>query len=170
MDVEIHPESSGDRDAIRRVNQAAFGGDAEANLDDALRDGGFAEVSLVAALDGEIVGHIVFSPVSLMTQAGIVDAISLAPMAVVPSQQRRGIGSRLVEEGLQVCRKRGHRIVVVLGHPDFYSRFGFSSKLATLLESPFGGGEAWMALELVPGSLSGIEGRVEYSPPFKMFE
>ena len=75
-----------------------------------------------------------------------------------------------MEEGLEVCRKRGRRIVVVLGHPEFYPRFGFSSELATSLESPFGDGEAWMALELVPGSLAGTVGRVEYSPPFKMFE
>ena len=169
MIVEIRPESSEDRDAIRRVNQVAFGSDAEANLVDALRDGGFAVISLVAELEREIVGHIVFSPVSILTKARKMDAMSLAPMAVPPSHQRRGIGSRLVEEGLEVCRKRGQRIVVVLGHPDFYRRFGFSSKLATLLESPFGGGEAWMALELVPGSLSGIEGSVEYSPPFNMF-
>ena len=170
MEVEIRPETREDRDAIRRVNQVAFGSDVEPNLVDALRDGGFAALSLVAELDREIVGHIVYSPVSILTKAGTVDALSLAPMAVVSSHQRRGIGSRLVEEGLEACRKRGQRIVVVLGHPHFYPRFGFSSKLATLLESPFGGGEAWMALELVPGSLSGIEGRVEYSPPFNIFE
>ncbi len=166
MEVRIRPENSEDRDAIRLVNQVAFGGDFEANLIEALRDGGFAAISLVAELNREIVGHIVFSPVSILTEDDTVEAMSLAPMAVVPSHQRRGIGSRLVEEGLKVCRKRGQRIVVVLGHFDFYPRFGFSSKLATLLESPFGRGAAWMALEIVPGSLSGIEGRVEYSPPF----
>ena len=170
MDVELRPENREDRDAIRHVNNAAFGGDVEANLVDALRDGGFAEVSLVAELDGEIVGHILFSPVSIMTKAGTVDAMSLAPMAVVPGHQRMGIGSRLVKEGLEVCRQRGHAIVVVLGHPEFYPRFGFSAELAASLESPFGGGEAWMALELVTGSLAGIKGRVEYPPPFKMFE
>jgi putative acetyltransferase len=169
MDVNIRLESSEDRDEIRRVNQAAFGGDTEANLVDMLRDGGFAEVSLVAEMDGKIVGHILFSPVSILTKAGTVDAVSLAPMAVVPGHQREGIGSRLVERGLEVCRNRGDRIVLVLGHPEFYPRFGFSSELATSLESPFCG-EAWMALELVPGSLVASEGRVEYSPPFKLFE
>jgi putative acetyltransferase len=170
MDVEIRPENREDRDAIRHVNNAAFGGDVEANLVDALRDGGFAEVSLVAELDGEIVGHILFSPVSITTKAGNVDAMSLAPMSIVPGHQREGIGSRLVKEGLEICRQRGHAIVVVLGHPEFYPRFGFSAELAASLESPFGGGEAWMALELVTGSLAGIKGRVEYPPPFKMFE
>lgn len=105
----------------------------------------------------------------IATKAGTVDALSLAPMAVLPSHQRQGIGSRLVEAALEACREAGHRIVVVLGHPEFYPRFGFSAGLARPLESPFGGGEAWMALELVPGALGGVEGRVEFSLPFRAF-
>ena len=169
MTVAIRPETGQDQKAIWSVNQAAFGGDAEANLVDALRDGGFAEVSLVAEVDGEIVGQILFSRVVIATKAGTVDALSLAPMAVLPSHQGQGIGSRLVEAALEACREAGHRIVVVLGHPEFYPRFGFSAELARSLESPFGGGEAWMALELVPGALSGVEGRVEFSLPFRAF-
>ena len=76
------------------------------------------------------------------------------------------IGTRLLWAGLDACRKRGHRIVLVLGHPKFYSEFGFSAELPQRIESPFGGGEAWMALEFVHGVLVGVEGRVEYSPPF----
>ena len=67
----------------------------------------------------------------------------------------------------EACRKKGHKIVVVLGHTEFYPRFGFSAELAQPLESPFGGGEAWMAMELVSGALAGVEGRVEYPPPFE---
>jgi len=104
--------------------------------------------------------------VAIVTKVGTVDTLSLAPMAVLPSHQRQGIGSRLVEAGLQACRESGHKVVLVLGHPDFYRRFGFSAELAQRLESPFGGGEAWMALELVPEALEGIEGRVQFSPPF----
>ncbi len=166
MSLVIRLEADQDRTAIWHVNQAAFEGDSEANLVDALRDGGFAEVSLVAELDGELVGHILFSRVSIVTNAGTVDSLSLAPMAVLPSHQRQRIGSRLVKEGLRACQERGHRIVVVLGHSEFYPRFGFSAEPARRLESPFGGGESWMALELVPGGLEGIEGRVEYSRPF----
>ncbi|MEZ6131173.1 MAG: N-acetyltransferase [Planctomycetaceae bacterium] len=170
MTVAIRPEDEQDRTAIWHVNQQAFDGDAEANLVDALRDGGFAEVSLVAEVDGEIVGHILFSPVVIITKAGTVDALSLAPMAVLVRFQRQGIGSKLVKTGLEACRDVGHRIVVVLGHPEFYPRFGFSSELARPLESPFGNGEAWMALKLVSGALDGVEGRVEYSTPFTALE
>lgn len=155
MSVVIRPETGQDQEAIWSVNQAAFEGDAEANLVDALRDGRFFAVSLVAEVDGEIVGHILFSRVAIVTNVGTVDALSLAPMAVLPSHQRQGIGSRLVEAALEACREAGHRIVVVLGHPEFYPRFGFSAELAWPLESPFGGGEAWMALELVPGRWAG---------------
>jgi putative acetyltransferase len=119
---------------------------------------------------GRVVGHILFSRVSIVTDSGTVDALSLAPMAVMPGDQRQGIGTRLVESGLDACRELGHRIVIVLGHPEFYRRFGFSADLARNLESPFGGGEAWMALELVPGALAGISGRVEYPAPFGVFE
>ncbi len=91
-------------------------------------------------------------------------------MVVVPSHQRQRIGTTLVESGLAACREQGHKIVVVLGHPEFYPRFGFSADLAQKLESPFGGGEAWMAMELSENSLMGIDGRIEYSPPFLALE
>jgi putative acetyltransferase len=165
--IVIRPETDSDFDAIRHVNRAAFESDAEADLVDALRDGRYVEVSLVAEVDGEIVGHILFTRLPMVTETGQVDALSLAPMAVLPDHQRQGIGSRLVEAGLETCRDEGHKIVVVLGHPEFYPRFGFSAELAQPLQSPFGGGEAWMAMELVPGALAGVEGRVEYPPPFQ---
>lgn len=170
MSVTIRLEADQDRAAIWNVNQAAFEGDAEANLVDALRDGGFAEVSMVAEINGQVVGHILLSQIIIATEAEAVNALSLAPMAVLPGYQRQGIGSRLLAAGLEACRERGHRIVVVLGHPKFYQRFGFMAELARPLESPFGGGEAWMALELMPSALSEVEGRVEYSPPFRAFQ
>lgn len=166
----ISPEADQDRAAIWKVNQVAFEGDAEANLVDALRDGGFAEVSLVADLDGKVVGHVLFSRIAIVTKAGTVGALSLAPMAVLRSHQRQGIGSLLTAAGLRACREGGHRIVLVLGHPEFYRRFGFSAELARPLESPFGGGEAWMAMELWPDALQGVEGWVEFSPPFGVLQ
>lgn len=162
----IRPERDSGRPAIWSVNRAAFDTEAEAELVDVLRDGGFNEVSLVAEFDGQVVGHILFTPLTVISESGLVDALSLAPMAVLPSHQRQGIGSRLVEAGLQECRDQGHRIVFVLGHPEFYRRFGFSSEVARRLDSPFGRGDAWMARELVTGALEGIHGRVEYPRPF----
>jgi putative acetyltransferase len=167
MEVVIRPEEEADRQAVWNVNRTTFETEEEANLVDALRDGGYVEVSLVAEVDGEIVGHILFSRLPIVANTATVDALSLAPMAVLPSHQRQGIGSRLVETALEACREKGHKIVVVLGHPEFYPRFGFSADLAQRLESPFGGGEAWMAMELTPAALAGVEGRVEYPPPFQ---
>lgn len=164
--IAIRPEIEPDRASIRSVHREAFEGTYEAKLVDSLRDGGFVEVSLVAEVDGEIVGHIAFSRVAIVMRSGSVQALSLAPMAVIPRHQRQGVGSKLVAAGLEACRQAGHRVVLVLGHPEFYRRFGFTPELARRLDSRFGGGEAWMAMELVPGSLGGVEGRVQWSPPF----
>lgn len=170
MTINIRPETDADRAAVRNVNRAAFPTEVEANLVDALRDGGYGRVSLVAEQAGTIVGHIFFSDLPIHTATGAISALSLAPMAVLPDHQRRGVGSRLVADGLLACRQAGHRIVLVLGHPEFYPRFGFSADLARTLQSPFGGGAAWMALELVPGALAGVQGRVEYPPPFRQLD
>ncbi|MBI2806094.1 MAG: N-acetyltransferase [Planctomycetes bacterium] len=167
--VTIRPETTADHAAIFEINRLAFGHEAEANLVDGLRDGGFVRLSMVPEVESKIVGHILFSRLSIHTETSVVEALALAPMAVIPSHQRRGIGTKLVEEGLRACREAGHRIVVVLGHPAFYPRFGFSASLAVPLASPFSGGESWMAVELVPGALAGVVGRVEYPGPFGAF-
>lgn len=164
--ILIRNETERDHEAVRQVNRLAFGQEAEARLVDALRAGGFARVSLVAEVNGQVVGHIMFSDLNILTGSGTVAALALAPMAVPPGFQRQGIGSVLVRRGLEVCKEQGHRIVVVLGHPDFYPRFGFSAKSAECLESPYGGGPSHMATELVPGALGGVAGKLMYSPPF----
>lgn len=166
MPVLVRPESEQDHDAVRQVNQLAFGQEAEARLVDALRAGRFAPVSLIAEVNGQVVGHIMFSDLSIVTETRTVAALALAPMAVLPDFQRLGIGSLLVRSGLEVCKEQGHRIIVVLGHADFYPRFGFSTKLAERLESPYGGGPSHMAAELMPGALDGVTGKLVYSPPF----
>lgn len=166
MNLVIRPESTADHEAIRHVNRLAFGQDDEARLVDALRDGGYVRVSLVAERARQIVGHILFSHLPIITGAGTVPALALAPMAVLPEFQNQGTGSVLVQRGLEACRQQGRRIVVVLGHPHFYQRFGFSPKLAAHLESPFSGNDAFMAVELVPGVPDGVNGRVQYPPPF----
>ena len=165
MNITIHPETAADHDAIRHVNQESFGQDAEGHLVDALRNGGFVRLSLAAELDGRLVGHVLFSDIQIVSDDDSVDALALAPMAIVPEHQRKGIGSALIESGLEQCRQDGHRIVIVLGHPNYYPRFGFSPELAAPLQSQYAG-EAFMALELAPGALEGVGGEVKYSPPF----
>jgi putative acetyltransferase len=165
MSTIIRPETTADHAAVREVNRLAFGRQDEARLVEVLRDGGYVRASLVAEEGGRVVGHILFSDLPIVTAGEVVPALALAPMAVIPSHQRRGIGSTLVREGLRACAEVGHRIIVVLGHPEFYSRFGFSAKLAGRLKSPYSG-PAFMALELVFGALEGAEGEVRYPPPF----
>lgn len=165
MSLSIRRESPADIEAIRQVNRLAFGQKDEARLVDALRNEGYFQLSLVAEQDGQIVGHILFTDLNIVADNSVTAALALAPMAVLPAFQRQGIGSELVRRGLEMCREQGHRIVIVLGHPQFYPRFGFSAELARPLVSPFSG-DAWMAAELVPGALAGVEGRVEYPPPF----
>jgi putative acetyltransferase len=166
VNLTIRPETRADHGAIRHVNRLAFAQDAEARLVDALRDGGHVRASLVAEKEGQVVGHVLFSHLPIVTEAQAVPALALAPMAVLPQLQNRGIGSDLVRRGLEVCKEQGHRIVVVLGHPHFYQRFGFSSKLAAQVESPYSGRESFMAVLLVPGALDGVAGRAVYPPPF----
>lgn len=161
----IRVELPTDFEAIRRVHESAFGQPAEARLVDELRREGYSRVSLVADHRGLIIGHILFSEMQIDTATESVPALSLAPLAVDPQYQRQGIGSQLIRHGLDLCRDHGHNIVILLGHPEYYTRFGFSASLAMSLDSPFNG-ESWMALELVPGALRGICGRVRYPPPF----
>jgi len=163
--LEIVEESPAHAEAIRRVHRLGFGRDDEGLLVDHLRGDGLAVVSLVALEAGLVAGHILFSRLPIETSTGVVAAVALAPMAVLPDRRRRGIGSALVRQGLDLCRSRGERIVVVLGHPEYYPRFGFSAPLARTLQAPFSG-DAFMALELAEGALSGLSGVVRYPPAF----
>ena len=149
---------------IRKVHEEAFAGSEEAGLVDKLRRDGHTLLSLVAEVDARIVGHILFSRMWIDAPSR-VPAVALAPLAVVPEHQRQGIGGRLVTHGLELLRIRGERIVIVLGHPGFYSSFGFSAEKTRRLEHPFSPA-AFMALELVQGALEGIQGKVVYPPPF----
>lgn len=154
--------------AIHRVNELAFGRSAEADLVDALRANGKAVLSLVAECDNEVVGHILFSPVTIESEKGTFRALGLAPMAVLPEHQNLGIGSELVENALDVIRESEDEIaVVVLGHPEYYPRFGFVPASRFGLRSEYDvPDEAFMALETRPGSLNGVSGTVRYAPEF----
>lgn len=163
--IVVRGENAEDYGAIRSVNEAAFESPDEANLVDALRREGVVLASLVAKLESQIVGHILFSRMGIETASGIVSAVALAPMAVLPEYQRQGIGGKLIRCGLECMRERGEQIVLVVGHPDYYPRFGFSADKASSLVSPFPR-DAFMALELSPGALDGVRGEVRYPAAF----
>jgi len=169
--VSIRPETPKDADSIRYVNEQAFGQISEAAIVDKLRNRNALTASLVATKENEVVGHIAFSPVTIESEYSSFGAVALAPMAVLPSYQRKGIGSQLVRAGLEECRRLGHDIVVVLGHPDYYPRFGFVSAKQRGIDCEFEvPDEAWMILELEEGILGGRSGTVKYQPEFKEAE
>lgn len=143
-----HAEAA-DFAAIAAVNRAAFASEDESCLVERLRRDGDAVIELVAERDGTIIGHILFSRLDA-EPSGLV--LALAPMAVQPAHRRAGIGSALVRAGLDACRQHGADAAIVLGHPTYYPRFGFSAAAARTLQAPFSG-PAFMALELCPGAL-----------------
>ena len=166
----VRSEIPEDFPEIRRVNELAFGTPAEADLVDKLRAGGRALLSLVAVESNRVVGHILLSPVTIGSGEpvdGPFSPVGLGPMAVLPEHQRRGIGSSLIAAALGFCRKSGHECVVVLGHAEYYPRFGFvpASRfgLQCVYDVP---DEVFMAIELRDGALSGHKGIVRYQPEF----
>jgi len=164
-EVSIRLEEPGDAAGIRETNELAFGAPFEARLVDALR-GSADSISLVATIDERVIGHILFTPITMHPPATVRIA-GLAPMSVRPTYQRQGVGSRLVEAGLEECRKRGYAAVVLVGHPDYYPRFGFVPGHAKGLECEFPvPQEAFMVLELDAGALAGLTGLVRYRPEF----
>lgn len=166
--ITIRAEREDDYSEVRIVNELAFGQSNEANLVDALREHARPYISLVAVDDGKIVGHIFFSPVTIQSDEDSFMAMGLAPMAVLPELQKQGIGSLLVREGLKECGRTGQNIVVVLGHADYYPRFGFvTAKQKGLLCEYEVPDEYFMVAELVPNALQGRKGLVVYHPEFK---
>jgi len=165
----IREETIEDADGIREVNACAFLRPNEGRLIDRLREDGLIVVSLVATVDRQIIGSAVFSDLPIVTAAGIIEAAALAPIAVKPEHQHRGIGSALVREGLRLCKERGKDAVIVLGDPVYYARFGFSSELAKGIIGRYSGPH-WMAIELNEGILRVVEGRVTYSEAFAEVE
>lgn len=157
----VRTEQAGDREAIRRIHEEAFGRRDEADLVDALRRSGNLPVSLVALEAKYPVGHIAFSPVTVDGPPAAPPAVGLAPVAVLPRLQGRGIGSRLVEAGLEECRRLGYGLVFVLGHPGYYPRFGFTPAVEAGLrwehDAP---AEAFLVKEILAGSLARAGGGV----------
>ncbi|HEX3721175.1 MAG TPA: N-acetyltransferase [Nitrolancea sp.] len=168
-DLTIREERPGEEASISEVNRRAFGRHAEAALVESIRVSNqfIPELSLVAEQDGEIVGHILFSPVTIRTASGDVPALTLAPVAVLPEFQNRRIGSSLIEHGLIRARELGHDLVLLIGHPRYYPRFGFkpAGPLGIDYPKPIRE-EVFMVYELVPGAITRAQGTLVYPPAF----
>jgi putative acetyltransferase len=165
--IAVRPEQPSDVPGVRRINEQAFGQPAEATLVDRLRDTCPEAVSLVADEEGRVVGHILFTPV-VLESAPPLAGMGLAPMAVLPGRQRSGIGSALVRHGLDLLRRRGCPFVVVVGHPEYYPRFGFDRASRHGFASQWQGiaDEAFMVLVLDAPALAGATGVARYRPEF----
>jgi len=164
--IDIRNESPDDAPAIREVHEQAFSGPAEASLVHSLRQHGKVAVSLVAEDEGTVVGHVLFTPVTIDPFHRGFQGVGMAPLAVLPPYQHRGIGSHLVHAGLDACRKLGFKLAVVLGDPDFYPRFGFHRALVHGLDNEYHADLAFMAMALENGALESLCGTIRYQPEF----
>jgi putative acetyltransferase len=166
--LTVRSERPEDEAEIRHINDEAFGRDVEGKIIDKLRSQGTLTISLVALDDGRIAGYIAFSPAETVPDNLTIRAIVLGPIAVLPDFQRKGIGWELIESGLEKCRELGYDIVVLVGHPDYYPRFGFVPASRMGIECEFEApDEAWMLLELREGALAGRRGKVFFQPAFR---
>ena len=166
--ISIRREQPGDIAGVRRANELAFGQPEEAGIVDAMRQACDDLLSLVALRDGQVVGHILFSPATVEGGEGVVTGMGLAPMAVLPEHQRQGIGTKLAESGLAILRDRGCPFVIVLGHPEYYPRFGFTPASSHGVKSQWEGvpDEAFMILVMDESKLRGVSGQARYRDEF----
>lgn len=164
----VREERPEDIAAIHNLNAEAFGQEAEANLVDKLRAEGKVSVSFVAEDAGRIVGHILFTTVTISAGSGEQIVQGLGPMAVLPRIQRSGVGGALVQKGIEWCALAGYAGIVVVGHPGYYPRFGFVPASRYGIRCEFDVPDSvFMALELRPGSLAPCAGTARYLPEFK---
>ena len=166
--IVIREESPEDIPAVYRINEAAFGRSHEALLVKRLRDRKAIIHSLVAEEEGELIGHVLFSPIMIQGESGVVVvACALGPVAVLPEKQKEGVGSMLIEAGIKLCHRAGYAAMFVLGHPSYYPRFGFRPAgqfgISCAYKVPE---EAFMVLELQEGALQGVSGVAHYHPEF----
>jgi predicted N-acetyltransferase YhbS len=170
MKTSIRHEKSSDYPGIKKVNDLAFGQSNEGILIEKLRENSsfIKELSLIAELDGKIIGHILFFPIWIREGQNEYQSLALAPMSVIPEYQKKGIGSQLIFKGLETSRDLGFKSVIVLGHEFYYPKFGFAPASQWAIKAPFDvPDEVFMALELVPDGLKGISGKVQYPKEFE---
>ena len=165
MEIIYRNEVERDHQQIRDLVRSAFPTDAESKLVDALRENGKTIISLVAVRGDEVLGHILFSPVTT-TPLGNARGIGLAPVAVKPGFQSQGIGSRLIGDGLRLCNILAYDFVVVLGSPKYYARFGFKKASDFDLQNEYGADDDFMIMSFTARAPCGL---VQYVPEFVLF-
>lgn len=167
MDIVIREEQPADRPAVYAVEAAAFGRPDEADLVKRLWQADVPFISLVAEAAGQVVGHALFTPVTVVGEHGRLPAVALGPIAITPTYQRQGIGGRLIRAGLAASRAAGYDVAFVLGHPEYYPRLGFEVSrpygLTCAYDVP---DNAFMVMALQPGALARVQGVVHYRPEF----
>lgn len=166
--ITIRKEQPDDIAAVRAINEAAFDGPAEAAIVDSLRSVCPDAVSLVAVENDKVLGHIFFSPVFVSGGHEANQGMGLAPMAVLPERQRQGIGSMLVQAGIDAMRVRNYPFIIVIGHPEYYPRFGFVPASQHGLSCQWDGvpDEAFMVLVLDDSAMAGVSGTARYRDEF----
>lgn len=167
MSIIIRPETVADRAAVRNVVLAAFGRSAEADLVDSIRSSDVCvpDLSLVAETDGSVVGHILFTHVTLNNETS--GLLGLGPVAVIPDVQGKGVGNALIREGIKKAASLGYDGIVLVGNPRYYGRYGFAPASRFGLRSAFRVlDDVFQAMPLQPGGLDGLNGTVRYSPEF----
>ena len=164
----IRQESKEDIEDIYALNEMAFGQKLEADIVDKLRDNCENLLSLVAVENGNIVGHILFSPVEIEGPHGAIKGMGLAPMAVLPIVQRKGIGKQLLEKGIEESRKLGYPFIVVLGHHEYYTRFGFEKAALYGIKCQWEGipDDVFMILWLDASKAGKVSGLAKYRKEF----
>lgn len=165
--MNIHCETPLNYPAIAEVNILAFGQENEARLIETIRYSNryIPELSLIAEVEGIVVGHILFSYIDLVGEETL-QVLGLAPLAVRPQFQNKGIGSALVQTGLEIAEDRGEAIIIVLGHPQFYNRFGFETSVNYEIESPFPVPEDFFMVKPLPKYHERYKGKVVYPSAF----
>jgi predicted N-acetyltransferase YhbS len=174
MEVTIRKEQPADYQQVFEIVELAFrtmpfaDGDEQVVVEALRKNEMFIpELSLVAEADNKLVGHILFTPLQIIGDDMAFKSLTLGPVAVLPEHQNKGIGSRLIEEGHRIARTLGYSSIFVLGHPDYYPRFGYISTCKWGIPPPHGApSEAFMAIELAPGSLTGVSGVAKFLPEF----
>ena len=169
MNIIVRQETENDYSEITKVNDLAFGQPGEGLLVESLRlnTDFIKDLSLVAEIDKKVIGHILFFPIKIEKGETTHDSLALAPMSVLPEFQKKGIGSKLVTEGLKIAKELSHESVIVLGHENYYPKFGFVPASKWGIKSPFEvPDEVFLALELKEDGLKNVSGIVKYPKEF----